>query len=239
MLRSSTRHAVARRCYRAAVVRLETYIEHTLLAPEARAEDYARLCREALEHGLYGVCVPSARVAACAAMLRGGAKLVTVIGYPLGVVLTAAKVAEARAAVQAGADELDVVVDVGRLLDADEDAVRADLRAVVAACEGRPLKVILETGLLDEDAKRRGARLCMEAGAAFVKTCTGMPGRGVATAADVRTLRDVVGAHLGIKASGGIRTSRAALELIDAGATRIGTSAGPRLLAEHLEGTQT
>lgn len=79
----------------------------------------------------------------------------------------------------------------------------------------------------------------MEAGAAFVKTCTGMPGRGVATAADVRTLRDVVGAHLGIKASGGIRTSRAALELIDAGATRIGTSAGPRLLAEHLEGTQT
>lgn len=218
------------------VVSLAHHIEHTLLAPEARAADYARLCDEALEHGLFGICVPSARVRPCKSQVGDRVRVVTVVGFPLGAVLTAAKVEETRVAVGEGADEVDMVVDVGRLRDADEAAVEADIAAVVGACGGRPVKVILETGLLDEAGKRLGARLSMAAGAAFVKTCTGMPGRGVATPEDVRTLREVVGTRLGIKASGGVRTARAALELIEAGATRIGTSAGPKLLAELSEG---
>jgi deoxyribose-phosphate aldolase len=239
MLPPSADHDVPRRCYRPRVVRLEALIEHTLLAPEARAADYARLCEEAVSSRIHGVCVPSSRVHTCAEQLAGRAKVVTVIGYPLGAVLTSAKVAETIGAIADGADELDVVLDVGRLRDGDRAAVLADLRAVVAACEGRPLKVILETGLLDDTQKRIGAQLAVEAGAAFVKTCTGMPGRGVATVADVLILREAIGPTIGIKASGGIRTARAALELIDAGATRIGTSAGPKLLAELVEGIGT
>jgi deoxyribose-phosphate aldolase len=219
------------------VVSFAHHIEHTLLAPEARAVDYARLCDEALEHALFGVCVPSARVRLCKERVGSRVAVVTVVGFPLGAVLTSAKAEETRAAVGEGADEVDMVVDVGRLRDADERAIHADIAAVVAACAGRPLKVILETGLLDDAGKRLGARLALEAGAAFVKTCSGMPGRGVATAEDVRTLREVVGNRLGIKASVGIRTARAATELIEAGATRIGTSAGPKLLAELSEGT--
>lgn len=219
------------------MVALERHIEHTLLAPEAGSDDFARLCDEALEHGLLGICVPSAWVSFCVARVARRALVVTVVGFPNGAVLTSAKAEEARAAVEAGADELDMVVDVGRLREGDVRAVARDVEAVVRGCAGRPLKVILETGLLDDAQKRLGAELAVAAGARFVKTCTGMPGRGAATVHDVGLLRGAVGPDIGVKASGGVRSARTALDLLGAGATRIGTSAGPKLVRELSEGS--
>ncbi|MFO0693217.1 MAG: deoxyribose-phosphate aldolase [Polyangiales bacterium] len=212
--------------------RIAEAIEHTLLTPDATLSAIDALCDEAMRHRFAGVCIPSAHVARAASrMARSNVRVVTVVGYPLGCVVTEAKVAETRAAIALGAHELDVVMHLGALKDGDDAAVLADLTAVVVAAEGRPVKVILETGLLSDAEKVRGAELSVAAGAAYVKTCTGFPGRGTATVEDVRLLSETVAGRARVKASGGIRTREDALRLLAAGATRLGTSSGPRLVA--------
>ncbi|MCA9530846.1 MAG: deoxyribose-phosphate aldolase [Myxococcales bacterium] len=205
---------------------LAPFIEHTLLAGAATAADVERLCDEAVEHGFFGVCVTPARVALCRRRLDGtGVRVVSVVGFPLGANLTTIKAVEAVRAVGDGADELDVVAALGALRDGAYDLVVEDICQVVRGAQGRPVKVILETGALTEEQKRVGAALAKGAGAAFVKTSTGF-GPGGATVEDVRLLRSVVGATIGVKASGGVRDAAAADALIEAGATRIGTSRG-------------
>lgn len=201
-------------------------IDHTLLKPEARSADVVRLCDEARQYQFCSVCinpyhVPTAR----RALAESKVKVCTVIGFPLGATSTFAKAAETRDAVAAGADEIDMVINVGALKEGNSDAVRSDIESVVAAAGGRTVKVILETALLTDDEKTLACRLVVAAGAQFVKTSTGF-GPGGATAADVRLMRAAVGPHFGVKASGGIRTREAALQMVQAGATRLGVSAG-------------
>lgn len=214
--------------------RLRESIEHTLLSPEARRVDVERLVAEAVEHGFGGVCVASSRVdVARAAIDRAGGKLrlVTVIGYPNGSVHRVAKLAEARAVCDAGADELDVVVDLGAYFDGDHRGVLDALTEIVVAAQLRIVKVILETGLLgSDDHKAALGRLALAAGAHYLKTSTGIPGRGGATEHDVALLRSLAPECL-VKASGGIRTRAEAEAMLQAGASRIGSSAGARLLA--------
>lgn len=210
---------------------LARYIDHTLLRPEATAEEIKRLCREALEYGFAAACVNPSYTALASSLLAGsGVKVCTVIAFPLGALTPADKAAEARNAVAAGAQELDMVLNLGALKGGDLDLVRRDIRAVVEAAAGCTVKVILETGLLTPEEKRTAALLAQEAGAHFVKTCTGF-GPGKATPEEVRFLRQVVGPAMGIKASGGIRDRSAAEELLAAGADRLGTSAGPAIVA--------
>lgn len=199
-------------------------IDHTLLRPEATEQQVVHLCDEAVTHGFGAVCVAASRVAAAARRLAGApVKVAAVIGFPHGNTLTAAKAAEARATVDAGADELDMVINVGMLKDGDDAAVEADVAAVVRAGPGL-VKVIIETSLLSNAEKRRACRLAVNAGAHFVKTSTGFNGGG-ATADDIRLMREAVGPTVGVKASGGIRTYADAVAMIAAGATRLGCSA--------------
>lgn len=210
---------------------LAKMIDHTLLKPEATPAQIETLCAEARQYGFASVCVNSCYAALCARLLRGsGVKVCVVIGFPLGAMSTAAKEFEARRAVQDGADELDMVQNVGMLRAGQDAYVRADIAAVVEAAGGRAVKVILETGLLTEEEKVRACRIAVEAGAAFVKTCTGFS-KGVAAAADVRLMRRTVGTEIGVKASAGIRDYPTAMEMIEAGASRIGASAGVAILA--------
>lgn len=210
-------------------------IEHTRLDPPATAADVHALVREAVAANLFGVCVSSARVAAARealAQLAGAGPrpvLVTVVGFPNGAVPTRAKVAEVEAVLAAGADELDVVADLGLLRAGEHASFVADLAAVVRVADGHVVKVILETGLLEPDEIVRAGRLALDAGAHILKTSTGMPGRGGATVEAVRALASLA-PPLGVKASGGIRTAEDAHAMLQAGATRIGTSAGPRLV---------
>ena len=212
-------------------LKLAPYIEHTLLRADATVDDIIRLCQEAVEHKFFGVCVNPGYADLAAHLLRGsGVKTVAVIGFPLGATFTAVKVCEAKETVRCRADELDMVMNIGAAKAGIWDAVTADIREVVAAADGRPVKVIIETALLTDEEKRRACRAAVEAGAAFVKTSTGFSGGG-ATVADVRLMRSVVGDKAGIKAAGGIRTREQALALLEAGAARLGTSAGVSLVA--------
>lgn len=182
---------------------------------------------------MLGVCVLPTRVSLCREVLgNAGPRVLTVIGFPLGSTLAQGKAREAQAAVAAGAAELDMVWDLGAFKDGSFDRVRDEIRSVVDAAAGIPVKVIVETALLDDDEKRRAAELVATSGAAFIKTSTGFAGGG-ATVADVRLFRQTVGDGLRIKASGGIRDRAAAIALVEAGADRLGTSAGPALLATH------
>ena len=209
-------------------------IDHTLLKPEASREQVKKLCREAAEYGFHSVCVNSCYVSFCADLLKDSdVKVCTVIGFPLGAMSTAGKAAEAAAAVKDGADELDMVINVGMIKSGDWEYVRRDIEEVVKAAGSRALvKVILETCLLTEDEKRRACRVCRKAGAAFVKTSTGFS-TGGATAADVRLMRAEAGDSMGVKASGGIRSLKDAEEMADAGADRIGTSSGIAIVREQ------
>ena len=202
-------------------------IDHTLLKPEASREQVKKLCREAAEYGFHSVCVNSCYVSFCADLLKDSdVKVCTVIGFPLGAMSSAGKAAEAAAAVKDGADELDMVINVGMIKSGDWEYVRRDIEEVVKAAGSRALvKVILETCLLTDDEKRIACRVCREAGAAYVKTSTGFS-TGGATAADVRLMRDETGDSMGVKASGGIRSLKDAEEMAAAGADRIGTSSG-------------
>lgn len=206
-------------------------IDHTLLKPSATEKEILQLCAEARQHGFASVCVNPGWVPLCARELAGSSSLVcTVVGFPLGAMTPAAKAFEAREAVQAGAGEIDMVLNVGRLKSGDYRAVQQDVAAVVEGSCGRPVKVILETSLLTEEEKLIACVLSKAAGAAFVKTSTGFGGGG-ATVEDIALMRRVVGPTLGVKASGGVRDREFAEKLVAAGATRLGTSSGIALLA--------
>lgn len=210
------------------------YIDHTLLKPDATPADIEKLCREARQYGFAAVCVNPPFVKQCAQLLRGsGVAVACVVGFPLGAHTTATKVFETQQAIVDGATEIDMVMNIGALKAKKDDYVRDDIRAVVDAAHraGALVKVIIEAALLTDEEKVRASRLAKEAGADFVKTSTGF-GPGGATVHDVALLRQAVGPEMGVKAAGGIRTFPQAQEMIAAGATRIGASAGVRIVQE-------
>ncbi len=213
-------------------------IDHTLLKPEATSADIMKLCAEAKQYGFASVCVNPYWVPLVASELaRSGVKVCTVIGFPLGATLTRVKIAETAAALGLGAQEIDMVLNIGALRDGNYDAVRTDIRGVVEISHGAGaiVKVILETALLSDVQKGLACVLAKMAGADFVKTSTGF-GPGGATAHDVELMRAVVGRNMGVKASGGIRTRDDFEKMVAAGANRIGASAGVKLLeASHAE----
>jgi deoxyribose-phosphate aldolase len=205
-------------------------LESTLLRADAGTADYQRLCEEALSLGVAVVCVPLSRVVLAVHLLEGsGVKVGTVAGFPLGHEDADSKRYQVEAAVDNGAQELDVVLNIGRLKDGDDLYLLRELRDMVEAADGCPVKVILETGYLTEEEIRRGCHLAVEAEASYVKTSTGMGPRG-ATVEDVSLMRSLVGEKFGVKAAGGIRDAEFARRLVDAGATRIGTSAAGAIL---------
>ena len=199
--------------------------DHTILKADATREMVERVCREAREHHFMSVCVNSYYTGFVADELQGSdVRVCTVVGFPLGQMSTKAKAAETRIAVEDGADEIDMVINVGALKGGDDAVVFEDIRAVREACKGKVLKVIIETYLLNEEEKVRACRLAMEAKADFVKTSTGFS-TGGATKEDVALMRKTVGDTMGVKASGGIRDKEKAVEMLEAGADRLGTSA--------------
>ncbi|MFD2612726.1 deoxyribose-phosphate aldolase [Paenibacillus gansuensis] len=210
---------------------LSRYIDHTLLKPEATRADLEKLCKEALEHHFYSVCVNSQWVSLCAELLKGSdVSVCTVVGFPLGASTSETKAYEAAKAAEQGAAEVDMVLAVGSLISGDYDYVREDIRNVVQAVEGRAIvKVILETGLLNNEQKRMASKLSEEAGAHFIKTSTGF-GKGGATVEDIRLMRSSVSDKVGVKASGGVRDLETAHAMIEAGANRLGTSSGVALV---------
>jgi deoxyribose-phosphate aldolase len=211
-------------------------IDHTILKPEATRQDVERICKEALEYHFASVCVNPVFVPVVEGLLRGSkVKNCAVIGFPLGANLSESKVEEARAALAAGAEELDMVIHVGGLKAGDNAAVLADIHGVVQAAHagGAICKVIIEACLLTEEEKERACRMACEAGADFVKTSTGFNAGG-ATLADVALMRRIVGPTVGVKASGGVRTLDDLLKMVDVGATRIGTSGGVKIVQEAL-----
>jgi deoxyribose-phosphate aldolase len=203
------------------------YIDHTLLKPEATIQEIDKLCAEALANKFASVCVNGSYVKRCAEILAGSGVLVcSVIGFPLGAMSTEAKCYEARTAIEDGACEIDMVLNVGWLKSGADDKVERDIAAVADVCHrhGARLKVILETCLLTDDEKLRACTASKRAGADFVKTSTGF-NKGGATAHDIALMRQAVGDVMGVKASGGVRDAKTAKEMIAAGATRIGASA--------------
>lgn len=202
------------------------FIDHTLLKPGASSDDVRRLCEEAVEWGFASVCIPPVFVPLAAASLYGsGVGVGTVVGFPLGYAASGVKIFEASQAVTAGATEIDMVIHVGAALSGPLEAVGEEVRQVVAAADGRLVKVIIECCYLTDRLKEDLTRLLAGTGAGFVKTSTGF-GPGGATLADVRLLVEAAAGRLGVKAAGGIRTWEACRDYLAAGATRIGTSAG-------------
>lgn len=199
--------------------------DHTILKADATKEEVAEICREAVEHDFMSVCVNSYYTAFAAGLLKGSNVLVcTVVGFPLGQMSTAAKCAETELAVADGAEEIDMVINVGALKDQEYEAVLNDIKSVKKACRDARLKVIIETCLLTEKEKINACGLAKQAGADFVKTSTGFSKAG-ATVEDVELMRKTVGESMGVKASGGIRNRETAEKMIQAGASRLGTSA--------------
>lgn len=205
---------------------LAKYIDHTLLAPDASREQIRTLCEEAQTHGFYSVCLNSGQVPYAAACLSDKTVVIcAVVGFPLGAGLSDTKAFEAQRAIAAGAGEIDMVLNIGWLKDGLLDAVRDDIAQVQKACGAVPLKVILETCLLDDKQKVQACEICRELGVAFVKTSTGFSRSG-ATVEDVALMRNTVGTEVGVKASGGVRDYPTAVKMIEAGATRLGSSSG-------------
>ena len=216
-------------------------IDHTLLKPDATEAQIRALCAEARQHGFATVCVNGAWAGLCRDLLAdSGVGLTCVIGFPLGAMATAAKVFEAQQAIRDGATEIDMVLSVGALKGGDLRGVASDIAAVALACHtgGALLKVILETGFLTDEEKVEACGLCLAAQADYVKTSTGF-GPGGATPADVALMRAAVGDQAGVKAAGGIRTLADARAMVEAGATRLGASAGVRLVQEYLGAAQS
>lgn len=200
-------------------------IDHTILKPETTEADVRRLCEEALRYGFASVCVNTCWVPLCRRLVQGGrVKVCTVVSFPLGSNATEVKAYEAAQAVKAGADELDMVANLGWIKEGKLDLVQHDIRAVVKAAKGAAVKVIIETCLLTDEEKVRACLAAKAAGAAFVKTSTGFNKEG-ATVGDVALMRRVVGREMGVKASGGIRDLETATQMVEYGATRIGASA--------------
>lgn len=216
---------------------LAAYIDHTYLKPDATPVTIEALCEEAAQFGFYSVCVNGRWVSLCRELLDVLNKnkpsqvgISAVCGFPLGAQSSSVKAYEAARAAQDGATEIDMVITIGSLLIGDSKAVEDDIRAVVAAVEGQAIvKVIMETGMLTDEQKRLGCRLAEQAGAHYVKTSTGF-GPGGATKEDILLMRQSVSATMGVKASGGVRDYTTALTMIQAGATRIGTSSGAAIV---------
>ena len=221
---------------RAAAVTVDVarYIDHTMLKPEATRGEIERLCEEARQYQFAAVCVNPTWVREAAVWLHGSpVRVCTVVGFPLGATLSDVKAYETRRAIFDGATEIDMVINVGALKSGDDDLVRRDIAVVVEAAHEAcaVVKVILETALLTDEEKVRASRLAQVAGADYVKTSTGFS-HGGATVADIELMRQVVGGNLGVKAAGGVKDLAAAREMIAAGATRIGASAGVRIVQE-------
>lgn len=211
---------------------LASFIDHTNLKPTATEADIRRICSEAVEYGFASVCVNPVHVALVARQLKGSTvKTCSVVGFPLGAHTSGIKAAEAAQAVRDGAEEIDMVINIGALKAGNLEKVEQDIRGVVEAVPGRTVKVIIETCYLEDEEKRMACECAMRAGAAFVKTSTGF-GSGGATVEDIKLMKTVVGDTLKVKASGGIRNFEDAKAMILAGADRIGASAGIKILDE-------
>jgi deoxyribose-phosphate aldolase len=211
---------------------IASLIDHTILRADATRDDVLKICREARDYGFASVCINPYWVPLTRAELAGSpVKVCTVVGFPLGATSTEAKVAETAAAVRAGAQEIDMVINVGALRSGDREAVRRDIQSVVETAHegGAIVKAILETALLDDAQKTVACTLCKLAGADFVKTSTGFGPSG-ATAHDVALMRSVVGPEMGVKAAGGIRTLEDFRAMVAAGATRVGASASVKIV---------
>lgn len=210
---------------------MNKHIEHTLLKQDAKLEDFIRLFDEANEHKFLGVCINPAYVKLAKEHLKDS-KVVTVVGFPLGANRSDVKAFETSKAIEDGADEIDMVINVTALKNKDYDYVVNDIKMVKEACKDKPLKVILETDLLDKDEIKKACELCIEAKADFVKTSTGFVKNGVgAKAEDVKLMFDTVSPYgLKVKASGGIRDKETALKMLEAGAERLGTSSGVKIV---------
>ena len=208
------------------------YIDHTLLKPDATQDQFEQLCDEAVEYSFYSVCVNSYWVPFCAKRLRGkNVAVCSVIGFPLGAMDSRSKGFETRNAIENGASEIDMVINIGALKSGNLDAVEKDIRAVRRACRATTLlKVIIETCLLTDDEKVLACEISKQAGADYVKTSTGLA-EGGATAHDIALMKRVVGSSLGVKASGGVRTFEDAKLMIESGATRIGASASVKIVS--------
>jgi len=214
---------------------LASMIDHSLLRPNATLEELKRVCQEAVEYKFKAVCINPIFVADAVSLLKGKDVLVcSVVGFPFGTHSSEIKAKETTEVIERGAREVDMVIWVGALKEKKDRDVVKDIRAVVDAARGCPVKVILETCYLTEEEKVRGCRLVMEAGAAFVKTSTGFASEG-ATAEDVILMRRTIGKDFGVKAAGGIRTLEDALKMIEAGANRLGTSGSVAIIQKFDE----
>ena len=211
-------------------MKMNKYIDHTLLKADATYDKIKVLCEEAKEYDFASVCVNGYWVSACKELLAGSDVMVcTVIGFPLGAMSSDAKAFETRDAINHGANEVDMVLNIGEMKAGKHDAVLEDIKAVVEAAQGHTVKVILENCLLSKEEIVKACKLCVEAGAAFVKTSTGFSTSG-ATVEDVRLMKDTVKDACKVKAAGGVRTFEDMEKMIEAGADRIGTSAGVTLM---------
>ena len=201
-------------------------IDHTILKANASEAEVRKVCEEALEYGFASVCINPANISLASEMLKGSkVKVCTVIGFPLGANTSAVKAFETDDAIKNGAQEVDMVINIGKLKDKDYEYVKNDIKAVVDASKGRALsKVIIETCLLTDEEKAKACELAKEAGADYVKTSTGFS-TGGATPEDIKLMRETVGPEMGVKASGGVRTYEDAMAVLENGATRIGASA--------------
>ncbi len=215
-------------------MKLNKYIDHTVLKAFAQEGQIEALCAEARKYDFASVCINPYNIPLAKKLLEGSDVMVcTVIGFPLGANTTAVKVAETEDAYEMGCDEFDMVINVGALKDGKYDYVREEIAAVVKAAKGKTVKVIIETLFLTEEEKVKAVELSAEAGAHFVKTCTGF-NEGVATVEDIALMRKTAPANVKVKASAGIRNYADTKALIEAGADRIGTSAGAKILEESL-----
>lgn len=207
------------------------YIDHTYLKPEATSADIDKLIVEAKQYGFKTICVNSSWVKYAHEKLQGtGVGITSVVGFPLGAMISQAKAFEAKLAIEHGADEIDMVINIGRLKDEQYEYVLNDIKAVKAACGDKVLKVIIETALLKDYEARKATELVLQSGADFVKTSTGFSFRG-ANFEDIAMMKEIVGDKIGIKAAGGVKTPEDMDKMISLGATRIGTSSGVKLIS--------
>lgn len=211
-------------------MKIASYIDHTLLAAKATKSEIIKICKEAKEYSFASVCVNSYWVSTVSKELENSSvETCSVVGFPLGAMSTKAKAFEAKQAIEDGADEIDMVINIGELKAGNFDAVEADIKALKDVCKDKTLKVIIETCLLSDEEKITACELSLKAGADFVKTSTGFSTSG-AKVEDVRLMRETVGDKAGVKASGGIHSYEEAINLVKAGASRIGASAGIKIV---------
>ncbi len=213
------------------------YIDHTLLKPDATSDQIRKLCEEAKQYGFATVCVNSSNVRLAAELLKGSSvKAIAVVGFPLGAATPKAKAFETLEAIRNGAGEIDMVLNIGATKERDYQTALNDIMAVVGAAGDTPVKVILETSQLNDEEKLIACALSKAAGAAFVKTSTGFGGGG-ATVEDIKLMRRVVGPHMGVKASGGVKSLEDAMKMLEAGANRLGTSSSVAIVTGSVTGS--